>query len=276
MGQNGVCDQLLGCFTSFLLQCIYISKERHLYNNDPDWCSRWWYLADWQWKVGFTPRANKQFCQCRQHSSSGAITGATSGYWAWLLPVRATILKSHFKSTPIGGLRWAPLHKTVHKNSAQKPCTKMLHKTVPRTVSVQALCIQHSGWAPAQSLMCKCLWWASFTIHTLARQNRYWRTPVDVLTERRHHCQTKRAVLCFAACHMLFVSKCVCVCFVCVFCVCLHCVQCLPVWCTDWARAPSSVCWYLLAPHLVHTCCTWWILPLRGWGLYGTGPAFIW
>jgi hypothetical protein len=38
---------------------------------------KWWDLADWQWKVGFTPRAIRYFSQNRQHGSSGA----TSEYW---------------------------------------------------------------------------------------------------------------------------------------------------------------------------------------------------
>ena len=36
-------------------------------------------------------------------------SAATSKNWAWLLPVLATVLNSHFKSTPVWGLRWPPL-----------------------------------------------------------------------------------------------------------------------------------------------------------------------
>jgi hypothetical protein len=47
---NEVSDQLLGRFTPFLLHNIYLSKEHHFceIKNDPDWCSRWLDLADWQ------------------------------------------------------------------------------------------------------------------------------------------------------------------------------------------------------------------------------------
>ena len=76
-------------------------------NNVIWWCG--WPAKILWWKIGFTPQAIRHFCQYRQHSSSGAISSATSGYWAWFLPVLATILYSHFKSTPIGGLRWPPL-----------------------------------------------------------------------------------------------------------------------------------------------------------------------
>ena len=50
----------------FCCNDVYLSKERRLNKNDPDWCSRWWDLADWQWKVGFTSRAIRHFCQYRQ------------------------------------------------------------------------------------------------------------------------------------------------------------------------------------------------------------------
>jgi hypothetical protein len=33
------------------------------------------------------------------------LSAATSGNWAWLLPVPATVLNSHFKSSPVWGLR---------------------------------------------------------------------------------------------------------------------------------------------------------------------------
>jgi len=39
------------------------------------------------------------------------VLSAASGNWAWLLPVQATVLNSHFKSTPVWGLRWPPLGK---------------------------------------------------------------------------------------------------------------------------------------------------------------------
>ena len=43
--------------------------------------------------------------RCYQQSRARA----TSGNWVWLLPVLATIRNSHFKNTPIWGLRWPPL-----------------------------------------------------------------------------------------------------------------------------------------------------------------------
>jgi hypothetical protein len=41
------------------------------------------------------------------------VLSATSGYWAWLLPDPATILNSHFKTTPVWGLRWPPLELLI-------------------------------------------------------------------------------------------------------------------------------------------------------------------
>ena len=37
------------------------------------------------------------------------VLSATSGYWAWLLPVPVTILNWRFKTTLVWGLRWPPL-----------------------------------------------------------------------------------------------------------------------------------------------------------------------
>ena len=39
----------------FCCNNMYSSKEHHWFKNVPDWCSSWWDLAGWQWKVGLTP-----------------------------------------------------------------------------------------------------------------------------------------------------------------------------------------------------------------------------
>ena len=59
---------------------IYLSKKHHLNKNNPDWCSRWWVLADWQCNVGCTPRAIRHVWPSWQHSSSSAISRCTELY----------------------------------------------------------------------------------------------------------------------------------------------------------------------------------------------------
>ena len=49
------------------------------------------------------------------------LSAATSGYWARLLPVPATILNSHFKTTPVWGLRWPPLLQCASIGKAGLP-----------------------------------------------------------------------------------------------------------------------------------------------------------
>ena len=71
MGQNKVSDQLLGHFNPFLLQWYLFIKRTLFIKNVSDWCSRWWELADWQWIVGFTPRAISRVPRTGLVSSSG-------------------------------------------------------------------------------------------------------------------------------------------------------------------------------------------------------------
>ena len=90
------------------------------------------------WTTGFTPQANRHFCLYWQHSSSGA----TSGYWAWLLPAGAPILNSHFKSTPIGGLRWPrPVQKWFYSF-----CNKWNNTDTP----VRASCLSFIARSPCR------------------------------------------------------------------------------------------------------------------------------
>ena len=44
------------------------------YKNDINQVSGWWDMTEWWWKIGFTPRAIRQFCRDWQHSSLGAIS----------------------------------------------------------------------------------------------------------------------------------------------------------------------------------------------------------
>ena len=69
MCQNGVPGQLLLRFAQF-----YYNKTPLEWKNDPDWCSRWWVLADWQWNVGFTPRDIGHVPPSWQHSMVTMVT----------------------------------------------------------------------------------------------------------------------------------------------------------------------------------------------------------
>jgi len=50
----------------FCCNDIYLSKEHHWCKNFQNWCSRWWDVADWHWKVGFTPQAIRRACRSLQ------------------------------------------------------------------------------------------------------------------------------------------------------------------------------------------------------------------
>jgi len=94
---------------SFHFYCndIYLPKRHHRYKNGLDWCRCWWDLTDWQWNVGFTPRAIRRVRRYWLLSSSGL----QSCIWVLSLKVASSgpILNLHFKSTPIGVLSWPPL-----------------------------------------------------------------------------------------------------------------------------------------------------------------------
>jgi hypothetical protein len=94
MGPNGVSDQLLGRFTPVLLQSYLFIKITPVIKNDPDWCSRWWDLADWQWKVGITLRAIRHGPPCLQIESSGVMNS-----YLWVLSLEFTNLVGHTQFT---------------------------------------------------------------------------------------------------------------------------------------------------------------------------------
>jgi len=100
-----------------LLYCcngIYLSNEHHLFKNDPDWCSRWWDMADWQWKVGFTPRAIRHVHPCLWIWSSGVMSS-----YLWVLSLEFANMVAHTQFTflkyPCLGPSSTP-SANIHKN----------------------------------------------------------------------------------------------------------------------------------------------------------------
>ena len=79
MGPSGVSDQLLGRFTPFLLQWYLFIKKQHLYKNNQNWCGRWWDVADWHWKVGFTPQTIRHGPRSWHFSSSVVLSSSEPG-----------------------------------------------------------------------------------------------------------------------------------------------------------------------------------------------------
>jgi hypothetical protein len=74
MGQNGVSGQVLLRFAPFLLQWYFLFNVDDLYKNNTNQVIGRWDMREWWWKIGFAPRAIRQFSQYRQHWSSGAFS----------------------------------------------------------------------------------------------------------------------------------------------------------------------------------------------------------
>ena len=107
--------------------------------------SGWWDMREWWWKIGFTSHKIRHWSPSWQHSSSGAIS---SGYWAWLLPAGAPMLNPHFKSTPIGGLRWPPLRNYLPMYRIQCS-TQETHSTrqhIPHWAPPNTTLPRHNDW----------------------------------------------------------------------------------------------------------------------------------
>ena len=98
LGKWAKVEYLTDCLVVSLHFCC-INKYHFIIKNirgiqDPEWCCRWWDLVDWQWKVGFMPRAIRHGPPCLQIESSGVMNS-----YLWVLSLEFTNLVGHTQFT---------------------------------------------------------------------------------------------------------------------------------------------------------------------------------